>query len=118
VREYAFRGRRQHRFPAEPKAHTRCALAPVCTIAGSSFLFFCSWPFEVLPPTARIGFASSARIILNTMQLRRVDTGKAENLSPSFNCAPSRVIKCSKCDCSAAAQRFPAPTASIPAAFF
>ena len=43
------------------------------------FLFFCSWPFEVLPPTARIGFANPARIILNTMQLRRVDTGKAEN---------------------------------------
>ena len=68
---------REHVYPLRPGAGLHHRLNPV-------FLLFRRRPAEVLPPAARVGLTGTARIVLDTVQLRRVDARKAENLVAVF----------------------------------
>ena len=68
---------REHVYPLRPGAGLHQRFNPV-------FLFLRRRPAEVLPPAARVGFTGAARVVFNTMQLRRMNARKAEHLVAIF----------------------------------
>ena len=68
---------REYVYPLRPGAGLHERFNPV-------FLFLRRRPAEVLPPAARVGLAGTARIVLDTVQFRRMNARKAEHLVAIF----------------------------------